>query len=205
MRSGLLALVLAGVCGFAGVAAEASPVVLGFGTTPNGKFTSYTKAGYTVSNAGADHWYGSTTGGNPGAGLIAGKAVGGGFADNSASLTIGRGGYEFKVLAFQVDDYGKDVSFTLSAYNAGTLLFSISGSDSINGWATVIVPPMYQVYATGYLLTMNIGPLSTGSKAEFGLDNIIVDPTPEPGSLALLSTGMMAAMGLVWRRRMVQS
>ena len=63
MRKSMFALALLSATGLSGtlMAAKATPILLGFGTSTPGAFVDYTKSGFRVANAGADHWIVSGT------------------------------------------------------------------------------------------------------------------------------------------------
>ncbi len=106
-------------------------------------------------------------------------------------------------------DISQTSASTLVLNGPGTLI--LSGSNSYSGGTTVEAGTLYVTNSAaltdGTSLTVGAGgtfifdPSAAGAAAVPVPDAQVVTPVPEPGTLALLAAGLVAGLGVAWRRR----
>ena len=173
-----------------------SSVVLTSNTGANANVSLTGPNSITIAQCGVSNcWSGNF---NPGDELLW-TSDSNGSANGPLTISFG-GGYSAVGAAMQVDAIGSFTAF-ISAYNGSTLLGTYSVTSDANG--DVVYVGLNDV--SGSNITRAVFGLSSCSDIncdtrDFAIDQIEVT-TPEPGSLALLGSGLLGLGGIIRRRR----
>ena len=176
--------------------ASATTITFGSLTGVNGSnFTTYTEAGYTVTNSAGQFFVG-TVFGDPIPDLYAGPTNGGPTADAIVITKAGGG-------AFYFDSFDGAATTGATGYEVqgrllGSIVYDVTGGIA-NGAGFLTKDPGEELQlVTAVYIGYSIG----GSSAN--LDNIVVSPfvaaTPEPSGLVLLATGLVSTATMMRRR-----
>ena len=178
-------------------AVQAGTITIGFDTltgSNNDAFSSYSESGYTVTATGGD-WYKAFGYGNPTPDLFAGP-----IGSPSAS-TLRITGSVFNLLGLDLScNNGSPCGASFSGYSGGNLVasggvnFPYTGSFVFTTFGSPI---------SGAFDTLDITLAPGVGTSSMNIDNIVLETSqvPEPASLTLLGTGMVAA-ALRRRRRL---
>lgn len=170
------------------VAVSASAATIDFDGSSS-TLTTYSEYGYNVT-AISGTWYAGGGFGNPGPSAIATRPGG------TLAFTSGTGGtFNFDSADLATAVTGASVTYDFVGYLGGTQIFSQTGTDTTEWFATFA-----SLYSNVWIDTLDITLSSTTSGA-FNVDNVVLTAAaPEPSGILLLGTGLMGVAGLLRRR-----
>lgn len=193
-RAAPFLVITAALMGRAGVA---SAETITFAGAAAGPFTTYSQSGFTVT-AVSDRWTVVPTFGNPlpsiqflreaGEPIVAGTIE----VTNSSSL------FTFS----SIDLYSSitPIEFLIAASRNSTRVFTGSGTlpNPMGTFRTLTIPPGAALEPLDSLVITLFNPVVPFTNP-MGLDNIVVSPVPEPGTIALTAWGLATLVAM--RRR----
>jgi hypothetical protein len=195
-RAALFLVVTAALMGRAGVA---SAETIAFTAAAAGPFTTYSQSGFTVT-AASEGWMVVPTFGNPlpfiqflreaGEPIVAGTIE----ITNSSSL--------FTFSSIDLYSSVTPIEFLITGFLNSTRVFTGTGTlpNPMGTFRTLTIPPGAALEPLDSLVITLFNPVVPVSNP-IGLDNIVVTPVPEPGTVALTAWGLATLVAM--RRRSV--
>jgi len=198
-RHAALSLVILGV--LVGRGGVASAETIGFNEAVAGPFTTYSESGFTVI-ATPERWAAVTTFGNPLPSIQFLRETGEPIVAGTIEITNSSSLFTFS----SIDLYSSvtPIEFLITGFLSSTRVFTGSGTlpNPMGTFRTLTIPPGAALEPLDSLVITLFNPIVPVSNP-MGLDNIVVTPVPEPGTVALTAWGLATLIAI--RKRVKQA
>ncbi len=181
----------------------ASAETIGFDDAPAGPFITYSESGFTVIPA-SDRWTVVTTFGNPSPFIQFRREQGEPIVAGTMEIRNGTSPFTFT----SIDLYSSvtPIQFLITGLLNSGQVFTGSGTlpNPMGAFRTVTLPPGAAFEPLDSVQITLFNPVVLVSNP-IGLDNIVVTPVAEPGTVALTAWGLATLVGIRRRARRVVS